>query len=40
MVEFALLVVFIAIIAILPVKIAGRQVSRAFSAIAGSLASD
>lgn len=40
MVEYALLVVFIAIIAIVAVTIAGRQVSTAFSTIAGSLASN
>ena len=40
MVEYALLVVFIAIIAIVAVTIAGRQVSTAFSTIAGSLSSN
>jgi pilus assembly protein Flp/PilA len=38
MVEYALLVVLIAIIAIVAVSIAGRNVSKAFSTIAGSLA--
>jgi Flp pilus assembly pilin Flp len=37
MVEYALLVVLIAIIAIVAVSIAGRQVSRAFSTIANTL---
>ena len=39
MVEYALLVVLIAIIAIVAVSIAGQNVSKAFSTIAGSLAS-
>ena len=38
MVEYALLVVLIAIIAIVAVSIAGKQVSRAFSTIANTLA--
>ena len=38
MVEYALLVVLIAIIAIVAVSIAGKNVSKAFSTIAGSLA--
>ena len=38
MVEYALLVVLIAIIAIVAVSIAGKNVSNAFSTIAGSLA--
>jgi len=37
MVEYALLVVLIAIIAIVAVSIAGENVSKAFSTIAGSL---
>ncbi|HUP16949.1 MAG TPA: Flp family type IVb pilin [Acidimicrobiia bacterium] len=37
MVEYALLVVLIAIIAIVAVSIAGRQVSTAFSTIANTL---
>ncbi len=37
MVEYALLVVLIAIIAIVAVSIAGQNVSKAFSTIAGSL---
>jgi pilus assembly protein Flp/PilA len=37
MVEYALLVVLIAIIAIVAVSIAGKQVSRAFSTIANTL---
>ena len=37
MVEYALLVVLIAIIAIVAVSIAGRQVSKAFSTIANTL---
>ena len=37
MVEYALLVVLIAIIAIVAVSIAGKNVSGAFSTIAGSL---
>ena len=37
MVEYALLVVLIAIIAIVAVRLAGRQVSEAFSTIANSL---
>jgi Flp pilus assembly pilin Flp len=37
-VEYALLVVLIAIIAIVAVSIAGRNVSKALSTIAGSLA--
>lgn len=39
MVEYALLVVLIAIIAIVAVRLAGRQVSEAFSTIANSLES-
>ena len=38
MVEYALLVVLIAIIAIVAISIAGQNVSKAFSTIAGSLA--
>ena len=37
MVEYALLVVLIAIIAIVAVSLAGQNVSKAFSTIAGSL---
>ena len=37
MVEYALLVVLIAIIAIVAISIAGRQVSTAFSTIANTL---
>ena len=37
MVEYALLVVLIAIIAIVAVSVAGRQVSRSFSTIANTL---
>ena len=37
MVEYALLVVLIAIIAIVAISIAGKNVSAAFSTIAGSL---
>ena len=37
MVEYALLVVLIAIIAIVAVSVAGRQVSTAFSTIANTL---
>jgi pilus assembly protein Flp/PilA len=37
MVEYALLVVLIAIIAIVAVSIAGQNVSKAFSTVAGSL---
>ena len=37
MVEYALLVVLIAIIAIIAVSLAGQNVSKAFSTIAGSL---
>ena len=37
MVEYALLVVLIAIIAIVAVSIAGQNVSMAFSTVAGSL---
>ena len=37
MVEYALLVVLIAIIAIVAISIAGKNVSKAFSTIAGSL---
>ena len=37
MVEYALLVVLIAIIAIVAVSIAGKNVSNAFSTVAGSL---
>ena len=37
MVEYALLVVLIAIIAIVAISIAGKNVSSAFSTIAGSL---
>ena len=40
MVEYALLVVLIAIIAIVAVSIAGQNVSKAFSTIAGSLSSN
>ena len=40
MVEYALLVVLIAIIAIVAVSIAGKNVSAAFSTIAGSLSSN
>ena len=40
MVEYALLVVLIAIIAIIAVSIAGQNVSKAFSTIAGSLATN
>jgi Flp pilus assembly pilin Flp len=40
MVEYALLVVFIAIVAFVAIAIAGRQVSTAFSTIAGSLSSN
>ena len=40
MVEYALLVVLIAIIAIVAVSIAGTNVSSAFSTIAGSLAAN
>ena len=39
MVEYALLVVLIAIIAIVAVRLAGNQVSSAFSTIADSLGS-
>jgi pilus assembly protein Flp/PilA len=38
MVEYALLVVLIAIIALVAVSIAGQNVSKAFSTVAGSLA--
>jgi pilus assembly protein Flp/PilA len=38
MVEYALLVVLIAIIALVAVSIAGKNVSKAFSTVAGSLA--
>ena len=37
MVEYALLVVLIAIIAIVAISLAGQNVSKAFSTIAGSL---
>jgi len=37
MVEYALLVVLIAIIAIVAISIAGENVSKAFSTVAGSL---
>ena len=37
MVEYALLVVLIAIVAIVAVSVAGQKVSSAFSTIAGSL---
>jgi pilus assembly protein Flp/PilA len=37
MVEYALLVVLIAIIAIIAVSLAGQNVSKAFSTVAGSL---
>ena len=37
MVEYALLVVLIAIIAIVAISLAGQEVSNAFSTIAGSL---
>ena len=40
MVEYALLVVLIAIIAIIAVSLAGQNVSKAFSTIAGSLAAN
>ena len=40
MVEYALLVVLIAIIAIVAISIAGKNVSNAFSTIAGSLAAN
>ena len=40
MVEYALLVVLIAIIAIVAVTIAGKQVSTAFSTIADTLSSN
>jgi pilus assembly protein Flp/PilA len=40
MVEYALLVVLIAIIAIVAISIAGQNVSAAFSTIAGSLSSN
>ena len=40
MVEYALLVVLIAIIAIVAVSIAGNQVSEAFSTIADTLSSN
>ena len=40
MVEYALLVVLIAIIAIVAVTIAGKQVSTAFSSIADTLSSN
>lgn len=38
MVEYALLVVLIAIIALVAISIAGQNVSKAFSTVAGSLA--
>lgn len=38
MVEYALLVVLIAIIALVAITIAGENVSKAFSTVAGSLA--
>jgi pilus assembly protein Flp/PilA len=38
MVEYALLVVLIAIIALVAISIAGKNVSKAFSTVAGSLA--
>jgi pilus assembly protein Flp/PilA len=38
MVEYALLVILIAIVAILGVQIAGQEVSNAFSTVAGGLA--
>ena len=37
MVEYALLVVLIAIIAIVAISLAGQNVSKAFSTVAGSL---
>jgi len=37
MVEYALLVVLIAIIALVAISIAGQNVSKAFSTVAGSL---
>ena len=37
MVEYALLVVLIAIIALIAISIAGQNVSKAFSTVAGSL---
>ena len=40
MVEYALLVVLIAIIAIVAISIAGRQVSTAFSTIAATLSTN
>jgi Flp pilus assembly pilin Flp len=38
MVEYALLIILIAIVAILGVQIAGQEVSNAFSTVAGGLA--
>ena len=38
MVEYALLVVLIAIIALVAISLAGQNVSKAFSTVAGSLA--